>query len=264
MEAHVRLRSVDIGRGLPKICVPLVAESLDELRAVMGRLVPADSDLVELRLDLIAGSATDLGLVREAIAMVRGALPDGMPLLATYRTPREGGTQPITGAQYAQLLAAAVATGHIDALDAELLTDPAELAAVIATAHGAGVVVVVSNHDFIATPGREEIVSRLRAAQDLGADIVKIAVMPESARDVVTLLDATAEFTAEHARVPAITMSMGELGVISRIGGGVFGSAVSFGSAGTASAPGQVDARSLRGLLVAVHGEAEAGATAPM
>ena len=40
-------------------------------------------------------------------------------------------------------------------------------------------------------------------------------------------------------------MSMGKLGVISRICGEVFGSAVTFGTAGKASAPGQLPANQL-------------------
>jgi 3-dehydroquinate dehydratase-1 len=254
MEAHLRLRSVDIGRGLPKICVPLVAASLDELRALLEHFDPASCDLAELRLDLLEGSATDLDLVRDAIALVRSTLPDDLPVIATYRTPREGGQQAVTTAQYSDLIAASVSTGQVDAVDVELMTDGPALAAVMTSAQASGVAVVVSNHDFAATPPRDEIVARLRKAQDLGADIVKIAVMPHDARDVLALLDATEEFTASHARVPAITMSMGALGVLTRIGGGVFGSAVTFGSAGAVSAPGQIDAHTLRDVLGTVHG----------
>jgi len=85
--------------------------------------------------------------------------------------------------------------------------------------------------------------------QALGADICKIAVMPRSAADVLTLLDATRIMHEEYADRPLITMSMGGLGVVSRIAGQVFGSAATFGMVGTASAPGQVDASELRALL---------------
>ena len=44
----------------------------------------------------------------------------------------------------------------------------------------------------------------------------------------------------EHHDTPAITMSMGKDGVISRLCGEVFGSCVTFGSHEKASAPGQM------------------------
>ena len=53
----------------------------------------------------------------------------------------------------------------------------------------------------------------------------------------------------EFAKVPLITMSMGALGMVSRVSGQVFGSAATFGSAGTASAPGQVPVVELRKML---------------
>ena len=85
-------------------------------------------------------------------------------------------------------------------------------------------------------------------------DIAKIAVMPESTQDVEVLMDATATFT-KYASVPAIAMSMGELGLASRTTGERFGSAVTFGTAGKASAPGQLPATELKEILETVHAE---------
>ena len=78
---------------------------------------------------------------------------------------------------------------------------------------------------------------------------------------MLTLLAATRAYVGPGGRVPAITMAMGPLGVVSRLAGETFGSAVTFGTVGAASAPGQVDARALRAVLDLVH-EAQAGCTA--
>ena len=83
----------------------------------------------------------------------------------------------------------------------------------------------------------------------LGADIPKIAVMPQSKKDVLTLLAATEEMASEHADRPIITISMGKDGMISRLCGEVFGSALTFGTAGKASAPGQINVDELRQVL---------------
>ena len=81
-----------------------------------------------------------------------------------------------------------------------------------------------------------------RAAKECGADIVKYAVTPQCARDVLTLLDATLTMQEEHNETPVITMSMGGQGAVSRVCGSVFGSSITFGTAGNSSAPGQLPA----------------------
>ena len=120
-------------------------------------------------------------------------------------------------------------------------------------AHACGVKVVASNHDFDKTPDKEDIVGRLRKMQDLGADIPKIAVMPQSKLDVLTLLSATEEMNRLYADRPIITMSMAGTGVISRLCGEVFGSALTFGAAGKASAPGQMGVNDLNTVLNLLH-----------
>ena len=89
--------------------------------------------------------------------------------------------------------------------------------------------------------------------QDLGADIPKIAVMPQSKADVLTLLSATEEMATNFADRPIITMSMAATGLISRLCGEVFGSAATFGAVGKASAPGQMNAKDLETILSLLH-----------
>ena len=50
-----------------------------------------------------------------------------------------------------------------------------------------------------------------------------------------------------YADRPIITMSMAATGVISRVCGEVFGSALTFGAVGKASAPGQIGSRGIKG-----------------
>ena len=63
------------------------------------------------------------------------------------------------------------------------------------------------------------MVSRMVAMQQAGADLPKLAVMPQSRADVLELLAATAEMTDHHPETPVITMSMGALGAVSRLCG---------------------------------------------
>ena len=113
--------------------------------------------------------------------------------------------------------------------------------------------IVMSNHDFFKTPSKEEIINRLCKMQDLDADLPKIAVMPNTSEDVVTLLAATEEMSTKYAKQPIITMSMGSLGLVSRLSGETFGSAITFGAARKTSAPGQISVDKLALILEVMH-----------
>ena len=57
----------------------------------------------------------------------------------------------------------------------------------------------------------------------------------------------------KYANRPIITMSMSGMGVISRLAGEVFGSALTFGSVKAASAPGQIPVDKLNNILEVIH-----------
>ncbi|WP_446680085.1 type I 3-dehydroquinate dehydratase [Cellulomonas denverensis] len=192
--------------------VPLTARTPAELVAQAAPVVAARPDLVEWRVDHLLAGGSDLAAVVEAGRALVAAL-DGLPLLATIRTGAEGGELPMPGEEYLVVYRALLEAGIADLVDVELRH--ATAARVIAAAHDAGVPVVASNHDFDGTPDREEIERRLLAMAEQGADVLKIAVMPRSPEDVLTLLSAT---LAVRRRVdqPLITMAMAGTGVVSR------------------------------------------------
>ena len=107
---------------------------------------------------------------------------------------------------------------------------------------------LLSSHNFSKTPPKDELVSLLLDMQDFGADLPKVAVYPQNRKDVLTLLQATEEFS-QQATTPFVTLSMSWLGSISRVTGEFFGSAITFGAGVNASAPGQIDAVKLRKVL---------------
>ena len=73
--------------------------------------------------------------------------------------------------------------------------------------------------------------------------------LPTCRQDVLTLLSATLEMAETYADRPIITMSMSGTGVISRLTGEFFGSALTFGAAAKASAPGQIPVSELETVL---------------
>ena len=76
--------------------------------------------------------------------------------------------------------------------------------------------------------------------------------MPRCPGDVIALLDATQEMSGKYADRPIITMSMGA-GVVSRLCGEYFGSAMTFGAVGQVSAPGQIPVEELNAAMDILH-----------
>jgi 3-dehydroquinate dehydratase I len=251
MTKTVTVRGLVIGEGMPKICVPLVGETLVQLKEEAEFLKTTDLDVVEWRVDFF-DQVEDFEQVKKALAEIRTFLPT-TPLIFTFRSHKEGGNKEITTPFYFELNKTVAETGLVDIIDVELFNDENEVKTIIEKAHAKNVFVIVSNHDFHKTPSKEEIVSRLRKAQELGGDLPKIAVMPTSTADVLILLDATNTMNEKYADRPFITMSMAGKGVISRLAGEVFGSALTFGAAKKASAPGQVAVKELRSVLNLLH-----------
>lgn len=247
----VKVRNISIGEGIPKICVPIVGVTKEEIIAEAKTFESIPVDVVEWRVDWFEG-VFDFAKVEDVLKDLNPALGD-VPILFTFRTAKEGGEKAIDMDAYKELNIKAAQTGLVDLIDVEVFSGDDVVTEIIEAAHAAGVKVVASNHDFDKTPDKDDIVGRLRKMQALNADIPKIAVMPQSKKDVLTLLAATEEMATEYADRPIITMSMKGTGVVSRLSGEVFGSALTFGAAKKASAPGQMGVNELNTVLQLLH-----------
>ena len=247
MTQAVNVKNIAFREGETLICVPLIGKTLDDVKASARSLATAGADLIEWRVDHFT-QVRDAEQVQQALAEIRALLAD-IPLLFTFRSKREGGETEISDEAYFALNRQAAVSGLVDLIDIELFNDEAQIRAVIDAAHTAGVKVIMSNHDFHKTPAQEDIIYRLRRMQDLGADLPKIAVMPQSPQDVLTLLSATLTMKEKYAPRPIITMSMAKMGGVSRVTGRLFGSAMTFGTVGQASAPGQIAITQLREMM---------------
>ena len=234
----VNVRSCRIGEGRPKVILPIVERTQTAILEKAVQFSTLSADCVEWRVDWFEGFQSPAAIAR-CLQKLRVALRDKL-LLVTFRTKAEGGEQALSHPEYLAFLHLILDTDCADLLDIEFFPNRKALPALIAQAHAAGIAVVCSSHDFEKTPPQEELVRRMTAMQQAGADLPKLAVMPRSRTDVLELLAATAEMTDLHPETPVITMSMGALGGVSRLCGEAFGSAMTFANPGTASAPGQV------------------------
>lgn len=247
----VKIRNIVLGEGIPKICAPITGCTKEEIALRTEELLKAGPDLAEWRADWYE-HVSDRESVLEMLDFLRERLGE-MPLLVTFRTKEEGGDQAVSKAAYRDFLRLVIFSGKADLVDVELFRGEELLKEICQEAHERGVAVIASSHDFQGTPEKNEIIRRLRRMQDCGADLLKLAAMPKDTGDVLTLLSATWEMKEQYAVQPLITMAMGGTGLVSRLSGELFGSALTFGSAGVASAPGQIGVAELKYMLELFH-----------
>ena len=244
----IDLNGKPIANGkFPLICTPLVGRTFDKLMAELDVVLPKNPDVLEWRVDFFE-QIGDAALVIAAARAIKTKAGE-IPLLFTRRSTLEGG-EPIalTEAQVIALYTAVCESKSIDLIDYEMANDAANIVQVRAAAKANGIKLVLSFHNFSYTPGPETLAAKFLTADQLGADVAKVAVMPRDLDDVLTLLSATRE-ASKKLRIPLISMSMGPYGSLTRLFGWTFGSALTFAVGASSSAPGQVPIEDLNTVL---------------
>ena len=235
------------GGRFPAICAPLVGRTREQFLAETALVVAKQPDLLEWRIDFFQ-DIDQLDVVLSTAAQLRHAA-GGIPILLTRRSIKEGGEPiPLSEEDVVALLEAVCASHSVDLVDFEMNNDPEHIAQVRAAAHAQGVGLVLSFHNFQSTPTQAELCQRFAQAQALGADVAKIALMPQRLEDVLSVMGATLE-SSQKLTIPLISMSMGGYGALTRLFGSTFGSALSFAVGAQSSAPGQVPIEDLKTVL---------------
>ncbi|EJE99965.1 type I 3-dehydroquinate dehydratase [Liquorilactobacillus mali] len=238
-----KIRNVILGKGRPKIAVPVTGKTEQKILEEAREIVAKKPDLIEWRIDFFQ-DVTDFTTLADIAAKIRNIIKD-TALLVTFRTYQEGGNLNLPDEEYFKIIRTLIENRLGDAVDIERYHDEKNLAPLLTLSKTKQVIIIMSNHDFYKTPSKHTIVERLQSMEKFGADVAKIAVMPIDKKDVLELLSATQE-ASESIDIPIITMSMGDLGKVSRICGETFGSSLTFASVTAASAPGQIELTHLR------------------
>ena len=142
----IDIRNVKIGEGIPKICVPIVGETREDILKSAKRVETSGADLAEWRVDWYE-SVFCVSKVESIAGELREILKD-IPLLFTFRTAREGGKKAIDLKHYVELNERIIKTKAVDLIDIELFAGDSVVQKMIESAHKENVKVVVSNHDF--------------------------------------------------------------------------------------------------------------------
>lgn len=226
------------------VCTPLVARSADEILAELVSILLKKPDIVEWRADFFADISQTNQVIEVAKAIKETA--GNIPVIFCLRSAKEGGhTIPLSAEQIAEVNIAVCRNTSIEYIDCELGSNPLYIRKLKDEAEITGKKIIGSFHNFNCTPNREELIKKLLQVVKYRLDVGKVAVMPQSMEDVLTLLSVTLEAKSKLG-IPIIAISMGKQGIASRLIGSMFGSAVTFGVGSQASAPGQVPIEDLK------------------
>ncbi|GAJ41780.1 3-dehydroquinate dehydratase [Parageobacillus caldoxylosilyticus NBRC 107762] len=242
----VSVRGKQIGGEQPCICTPVVGASMEQILLETEEICRKGPDIIEWRADFFKDICDTQKVLETALAIRK--IAGEIPILFTVRSEKEGGNPiPLTETKKIQLLIEVCKSQVVDMIDYELLYEK-ELVSLRQVSKEYGIRMIMSYHNFSFTPQKEEIVQKMLKAESYGADIAKVAVMPTSPQDLLVLFHATQEARSQLS-IPLITMSMGGLGVITRLAGWMFGSAVTFAVGQNSSAPGQIPIEDLKDAI---------------
>jgi len=256
MSKTYNIRGIAIGEGKPKIVVPIIENTEASIFEKAKSISQLPVDVIEWRADAfddIFNNEKTLGVIKG----LRDIFPDKI-LIFSFRILSESGNREIDMDTYTNLNQFAAESGMVDLVDVALISCSEVAEENITRIHKAGSLVMGSFHNFVDTPEKEVLIRTLMKMQGMGADISKIAVMPTNADDLLTLLNATYETASKYGDKPIVTTAMSSSGLLSRLAGEIFGSSMTYGAVGEATAPGQISVELLNDVLDLLHGEESA------
>ncbi len=221
----------------PAVCGAVMGEDVDDMASAVSLAMKQGADLVELRIDSLRDREGWNDLLRM-----------GPPTIFTNRPKREGGTFRGTEGARIDMIVEAIENG-VPCVDLELSTTQRLRNRVVKAAKENGVSVLMSHHDFSATPSVEALIGVAKKMARFGGDLIKVVTfannMAASMRVLDFLIDVQGEVT-----VPVIAFAMGEAGRISRIASLLMGSPFTYASVGEPTAPGQLGVVETKQLLL--------------
>ncbi|BDH79620.1 3-dehydroquinase [Methanothermobacter tenebrarum] len=210
------------------ICAPIMEKNIKEIPKIATEYTQRGADILEIRIDAIKNPSK--AKIKELAGNIQS------PFIATNRSSEEGGLFKGSEKERIELLAAAAEEAEY--VDIELRTKKEELKKIIELP----VKKIISYHNFHETPTLERLSRIVKEEKRIG-HIAKVAVMPNTIKDTLTILELSSK------EDDLIAISMGELGKYTRIITPLFGSPITYATGGKPSAPGQLEIEKTRLIL---------------
>ncbi|MDV0444618.1 3-dehydroquinate dehydratase [Methanimicrococcus sp. At1] len=206
------------------------------------------ADLLELRFDLLLNNTPgfekylkadfeESALTDQMKIWISEAKETGLPVIGTLRSKDEGGAFEGTEENRFEVIKEII--GDVDFIDIERRSSKKRIFECKKIAEKFNTKIIISSHYFDEKdmPSRKKIEKVLEKSFEKGADIAKVAVMPETKKDVLKLYEA-----GLRSKTPEkiCLIAMGELGKQTRVLAPFYGSILSYGYIDEEAAPGQL------------------------
>jgi 3-dehydroquinate dehydratase I len=144
----------------------------------------------------------------------------------------------------------AIASG-VKFIDVELEASPEFIGSILEMVKGSATELILSYHNFDATPSMDELRSIISTSFSLGADLVKLACMVNNHADAARLLSLYQETGRK------VVVGMGEKGKIVRLASVFLGAEFTFASQNkeSATAPGQMTVQEFQTIINILNSE---------
>ena len=234
----------------PVVCVPVIEKSFAGIIDQVSKLCDKDVSMIEWRADYFE-ELLDIDRVKDLLNHLRDVTKNVL-FLITIRSKSQGGECELSQDRIKELLLAMAECHVADFMDVEYFFFE-DSKTIISDLQGKGTLVIASHHDFEETKRGDVLENWLYEMKEADPDLIKLAVMPKCFSDVLTLMEVGSVFSEKNPDISVVTISMDELGVLSRISGEVTGSVITFGTEGNLSAPGQIPREDLEEMLSLIH-----------
>ena len=177
MENLLCIKGKIIGKGKPLVCVPVMEYSKEEILRETRRLEEAHTEMIEWRVDAFENVESP-NAIREILNEMKHIIKESI-LVYTFRSKNQGGCKALSAADIYDIHQVAAESDVVDFIDVEYF-EAKNPRKEIAMLQEMGAYVIASHHDFEQTPDPEVIRMLLEQIRESGADVVKLAVMPQN------------------------------------------------------------------------------------
>ena len=206
----VQVREVRFDAGKPKICVPIVGKTFDEIIEQANEAKKV-AEVIEWRADFYEDIFDD-DCLNSTLLALRDEIRD-IPLIFNLRTMEAGGQLEISLNQYRHIYEFAVSSRAIDLADVEVSIIDQLSTTFIKWMQALDVRVMLSYYNFKETPEDAVVLFRLN---------------PENEADVLRQMDIIMK-AQTFVTLPVVSVSLGRLGKFSQISGSLDGSCMTYG-----------------------------------
>ncbi|MDR0768094.1 MAG: type I 3-dehydroquinate dehydratase [Methanosarcinales archaeon] len=212
------------------------------------------ADILEIRFDLLLANTSgfekylkqdfeETALIEQLKTWIKEARAAGLPVIGTLRTKEEGGAFEGNESERFDIIRKFIS--NVDFIDIERKSSKKEIFECKKIAESSDTKIIISSHYFNEKdmPSVKKIGKVLKKSFEKGADIAKVAFMPESKSDVLKLYEASLKSKTPDK---ICLIAMGELGKQTRILAPFYGSILSYGYIDEEAAPGQLPIRKIK------------------